>query len=101
MSTETLPAPAAAPPPPAPRTNYLNADYGVRSWLLTTDHKRIAILYLVSITLMFFLGGFFITVVRVHLMTPDGTLLSPDTYNKFFTLHGIIMVFFFLIPSIP
>src|SRR5437660_4349127 len=102
MSTETLPAPAEPlPPAPPPHTHYLNVDFGVRSWLLTTDHKRIALLYLVSITLMFFLGGFFITVIRVHLMTPNGELLSSDTYNKFFTLHGIIMIFFFLIPSIP
>ncbi len=81
--------------------NYLNVDFGVKSWLFTTDHKRIALLYLVSITLMFFLGGAAITVVRLHLMTPDGTLVDADTYNKLFTMHGIIMVFFFLIPSMP
>src|SRR5947208_1357550 len=106
MSTETLPAPAPAAPqgqpaPDPPRPDYINVSYGVRSWLLTTDHKRIGILYLISITLMFFLGGLFITAVRLHLMTPSNDLLSADTYNKFFTLHGIIMVFFFLIPSIP
>jgi cytochrome c oxidase subunit 1 len=101
MSTATLPPPSAEPSPAARPINYLNVSYGVKSWLLTTDHKRIALLYLISITFMFFLGGAFIAVVRTHLMTPQGTLLDADTYNKFFTMHGIIMVFFFLIPSIP
>src|SRR5436309_580574 len=81
--------------------HYLNAHYGVRSWLFTTDHKRIGILYLVSITLMFFLGGAAILVVRLELLTPQNDLVDPDTYNKLFTMHGIIMVFFFLIPIIP
>jgi cytochrome c oxidase subunit I len=81
--------------------NYLNAKDGLLSWLLTTDHKRIAILYLISITAMFFLGGAFATGIRLELATPQGDLLQADTYNKFFTMHGIIMVFFFLIPSIP
>jgi cytochrome c oxidase subunit 1 len=84
-----------------PRTNYLNADYGIRSWLLTRDHKRIAVLYLVSITVMFILGGLFALLVRLELLTPGPDLMSSDTYNKVFTMHGIIMVFFFLIPSIP
>jgi cytochrome c oxidase subunit I len=81
--------------------NYLNVDYGVRSWLLSTDHKRIAILYLISITVMFFLGGAAITVVRLQLLTPDNDLVDADTYNKLFTMHGILMVFFFMIPAIP
>jgi cytochrome c oxidase subunit I len=81
--------------------NYLNANYGIKSWLLTTDHKRIAILYLVSVTAFFFLGGFFAMLIRLELLTPAGDLLQSDTYNKVFTMHGIIMVFFFLIPSIP
>ena len=95
--------PMAVPLSSVPLTepNYLNVDYGVKSWLLTTDHKRIALLYLVSITVMFFLGGIFIAFVRIHLMTPQGTILDPDTYNKFFTMHGIIMVFFFLVPVVP
>ncbi|MCL4851729.1 MAG: cytochrome c oxidase subunit I [Bryobacteraceae bacterium] len=84
----------------APR-NYLNASYGVKSWLLTTDHKRIALLYLVTITILFFLGGAFAVMIRLELATPQGDLMTPDTYNKMFTLHGIIMVFFFLVPSIP
>jgi cytochrome c oxidase subunit 1 len=86
---------------PAKTRNYLNVDYGAFSWLLTKDHKRIGILYMVSISLMFILGGFFAMMMRLELLTPEGDLLTSDTYNKFFTLHGIIMIFFFLIPSIP
>ncbi len=84
-----------------PRQHYLNVDFGIRSWLLTTDHKRIALLYLASVTLFFFLGGLFAVLVRLELMTPAGDLLQPETYNKMFTMHGIIMVFFFLIPVVP
>jgi cytochrome c oxidase subunit 1 len=83
------------------RENYLNSNYGIKSWLLTTDHKRIAMLYLVSITAMFWIGGFFAMMIRLELLTPAGDLVSSDTYNKLFTMHGIIMVFFFLIPSVP
>ncbi len=82
-------------------TNYLNVNYGIRSWLLTVDHKRIGLLYLGSITVMFALGGLFALLIRLELLTPAGDLVGPDTYNKLFTMHGIIMVFFFLIPSIP
>ena len=88
-------------PPESSRVHYLNASYGIRSWLLTTDHKRIALLYLGSITLMFFVGGAFAVLMRLHLIEPQGTLVEPDTYNKLFTLHGVIMIFFFLVPSIP
>ena len=80
---------------------YLNTSYKVRSCLLTVDHKRIAILYLLGITFFFFIGGAAATLVRLELMTPPGDLLESDTYNKMFTLHGVMMVFFFLIPSIP
>ena len=83
------------------RPNYLNTEYGWKSWLFTTDHKRIAILYLISITLMFFVGGLFAVLMRLELLTPQGDMVSSDTYNKFFTMHGIVMVFFFLVPSIP
>ena len=84
-----------------PRTHYLNINYGIRSWLLTTDHKRIALLYLASLTLFFFLGGAFAVLMRLELLTPPGDLVQSETYNKLFTMHGIIMIFFFLIPSIP
>src|SRR6266516_3622952 len=83
------------------RKNYINAEYGIRSWLFTTDHKRIALLYLLSITAFFFIGGFAALLIRLELLTPAGDLLSADTYNKMFTMHGVVMVFFFLIPSIP
>jgi cytochrome c oxidase subunit I len=84
-----------------PRTNYLNVAYGVKSWLLTTDHKRIAILYLITVTLFFFLGGAFAVMIRLELLTPQGDFVQAETYNRLFTMHGVIMVFFFLIPSIP
>ena len=83
------------------REHYLNKEYGIRSWLLTTDHKRIALLYLVTITFFFFIGGFLALLIRLELLTPAGDLVQADTYNKLFTMHGQIMVFFFLIPSIP
>ncbi|MBM7333836.1 MAG: cytochrome c oxidase subunit I [Alcanivorax sp.] len=86
---------------PAPRHHYLNAGHGLASWFLTKDHKRIAWLYFVSITGFFFLGGLAATLIRLELITPNGDLLSSDAYNRLFSLHGIVMVWFFLIPSIP
>lgn len=83
------------------RRNYLNVDYTIRSWLLTRDHKRIAILYLLGITFFFVIGGLAATVVRLELMTPQGDLTESETYNKLFTIHGVTMTFFFLIPAIP
>jgi cytochrome c oxidase subunit I len=80
---------------------YLNTSYTVKSWLLTVDHKRIAILYMIGITFFFLLGGFAAVLIRLELLTPAGDLLQADTYNKMFTMHGVLMVFFFLIPSIP
>jgi cytochrome c oxidase subunit 1 len=85
----------------APRQDYLNVAYGVRSWLLTLDHKRIGLLYLASITVFFLLGGIFAVMIRTELVTPQGDLLQAETYNKMFTMHGLVMIFFFLIPSIP
>jgi cytochrome c oxidase subunit 1 len=87
--------------PVYPAHNYLSNGHSLKSWLLTKDHKRIAILYLISISLFFFLGSLFAVGIRLELTTPQGDLFQPDTYNKFFTLHGVIMVFFFLIPSVP
>src|SRR4051812_25085823 len=102
MTTAAVePRPQQHDPRPETRVDYLNVSFGVKSWLLTTDHKRIALLYLVSVTLMFFLGGAFAVMIRLELLTPAGDLVSSETYNKLFTLHGVIMIFFFLIPAIP
>jgi len=84
-----------------PRADYLRAGSTLLSWLATTDHKRIAILYALTITVFFFMGGAAITAVRVELFVPNGWFLSSDTYNRLFSFHGIIMVWFFLVPSIP
>jgi len=100
MSNPALESPKPSPEG-LPKVHYLNVDYGIRSWLFTTDHKRIALLYLASITLFFVLGGLFAVLIRLELLTPQGDLLSSESYNKVFTAHGVIMVFFFLIPSIP
>jgi cytochrome c oxidase subunit 1 len=81
--------------------SYLFEGYTIRSWLLTTDHKRIAVLYMISITFFFFIGAVAAGLIRLELLTPAGDLLTDDGYNKAFTLHGIIMVWFFLVPSIP
>ena len=82
-------------------SSYLTEGHTVASWLLTTDHKRIAILYALSITFFFFIGGLAISVVRLELLNPHGLLLTDEEYNRLFTLHGIVMVWFFLVPSIP
>jgi cytochrome c oxidase subunit I len=84
-----------------PKVNYLNVAFGVKSWLLTTDHKRIALLYLMSVTFFFAIGGIFATLIRLELLTPQGDLFQSENYNKVFTMHGVIMVFLFLIPAIP
>src|SRR5688572_5582599 len=83
------------------REHYLNASYGLKSWLLTKDHKRIGLLYLATITLFFFIGGAFATLIRLELLTPAGDMVTAETYNRLFTMHAIAMIFFFLIPSIP
>jgi cytochrome c oxidase subunit 1 len=98
MSTAT----AAPDQPQRPREHYLNAlPYGLKSWLLTTDHKRIGLLYLGTMSLFFVIAGLFAVLIRIELLTPQGDLVSADTYNRLFSMHGLIMVFFFLIPSIP
>src|SRR5687768_720263 len=82
-------------------TNYLNVDNSISSWLLTVDHKRIGIMYLLSISLFFAIGGIMAGLIRAELLTPAGDLLSSDAYNKAFTIHGVTLIFFFLVPSIP
>jgi cytochrome c oxidase subunit 1 len=87
-------------PEPKP-ANYLEEGHTIASWLTTHDHKRIGILYALTITIFFFIAGIAIGIVRLELLTPAGDLLTDDQYNRLFTLHGIIMVWFFLVPSIP
>jgi cytochrome c oxidase subunit 1 len=86
---------------PESRKNYLNAATTVKSWLLTLDHKRIGLLYLFAISFFFALGGIYAALIRLELITPEGDLLTPEMYNRVFTMHGVTMIFFFLIPSIP
>ncbi|WP_395456790.1 cytochrome c oxidase subunit I [Azospirillum melinis] len=99
MTTATV---TGIPEEPVVATKNYLTEGGVtlRSWLLTRDHKRIAILYTLSITFFFFVGGAAATLIRLNLVTPPG-IFAPDIYNRLFTLHGVIMVWFFLIPSIP
>lgn len=84
-----------------PKLNYLNNGTTLKSWLLTKDHKRIAIMYLISVSVFFLMGGVYASIIRLELLTPASDLLNTGTYNKVFTQHGILMIFFFLIPSIP
>src|SRR4029078_5067343 len=103
MSTVATYTPQAGPPPaPAHEpASYLTDPQGRRSWMSTTDHKRIAILYMITVTLFFFVGGAAATIIRLNLITPRGALVTAEAYNKLFTAHGIVMVWFFLVPVIP
>jgi cytochrome c oxidase subunit 1 len=96
MTTTTVVLPATKAP-----SNYLNESHGLASWLLTKDHKRIALLYLIGVTFFFGVGGLLAFALRLELLTPASDLMALDTYNKVFTMHGIVMVFFVLIPAIP
>ena len=84
-----------------PTSHYLNNGTTLKSWVLTRDHKRIALMYIAAITFFFGIGGFFAGLIRLELLTPAGDLLSDETYNKVFTMHGVMMVFFVLIPLVP
>jgi cytochrome c oxidase subunit 1 len=101
MSAVAVPKHAEAPALEMPRDHFLNDGYSLKSWLLTLDHKRIAILYLISVSIFFLMGAAFAMLIRLELMTPGGDLLDAETYNKMFTMHGVVMVFFVLIPAIP
>src|SRR6476469_8063712 len=81
--------------------NYLNHQSTVASWLLTKDHKRIGLMYMVVVTIAFIICAFFAAMIRAELATPAGDLLSADVYNRVFTMHGVAMVFFVLIPAVP
>src|SRR5438094_249691 len=83
------------------RENYLSVHHGVGSWLLTKDHKRIGLLYLFTILIFFLIASVAAALMRIELVTPQPKLVTSETYNKLFTIHGVLMVWFFLIPSIP
>ncbi|MHC4902847.1 MAG: cytochrome c oxidase subunit I, partial [Planctomycetota bacterium] len=93
----TKPTPGDTPS----QVNYLNCATGILSWLGTLDHKRIGIMYLVSVLTSFFLAGMLALVVRTELIWPGQTIIDQDTYNQIFTLHGAIMIFLVIIPSVP
>src|SRR5262249_31256082 len=106
MSAVTQDVRQVPPPPPPPSTEgppetYLNVSHEVLSWLLTKDHKRIALLYLVTVTLLFFLRGVTTPIVRLTWLVRGGGLGPADPYTRLFTAHGVIMVFFFLVPVVP
>ena len=84
-----------------PEKHYLNEATGWKSWLMTLDHKRIGILYMIMVMFSFFLGGVFALLIRWELLSPDKIIMGPEMYNQAFSLHGIIMIFLFIIPSIP
>jgi cytochrome c oxidase subunit I len=84
-----------------PNVSYLKASKGIGNWLVTLDHKRIGVMYLISVIISFALGGVFALLVRAELFTKGKTLMDADTYNRMFSLHGVVMVFLFIIPSIP
>lgn len=98
---QSVPEPELSPAREQQRKNYLNHAYGLMSWLLTVDHKRIGMMYLVSVSVFFVFGGTAAGLVRLNLVSPTGAILELDQYNKAFTAHGTIMLFLFLIPVIP
>lgn len=87
--------------PSNPEDNYLTHDKGILSWLFTLDHKRIGVMYLISVLTSFALGGFFALLLRTELLTPGETIISHDRFNQAFTMHGAVMVFLVIIPGIP
>ncbi len=101
VSAEAVLSADATPARTIPAVNYINADRGIMSWLLTLDHKRIALMYLGLTLIGFLLGGIFAMAVRVEHLTPGPTIMGPNTYNRMFTLHGVSMIFLFMIPAIP
>jgi cytochrome c oxidase subunit 1 len=102
MSTGSIPADVNFRDPgfPTEKENYLTNSKGVLSWMFTLDHKRIGVMYLIGVTSALLIGGLLAIGIRLQLLQPDGPM-SNDAYNRVFTLHGAIMVFLFIIPSIP
>ena len=82
-------------------SNYLNHEKGLWSWLTTLDHKRIGILYFITVVSFFFVGGIAALALRTELFTAGKTIMEPETYNRVMTYHGAIMVFLVIIPGIP
>jgi cytochrome c oxidase subunit I len=103
MTTAVPPLEVMLPPETLPHDelDYIRAERGVLSWLLTKDHKRIALMFLAGTSLSLALGGLFAMLLRLELLTPERTMMSAGMYNRMFTLHGIVMVFMFMIPAIP
>lgn len=92
---------AANPPVEKEKPDYINHEHGLKSWLLTGDHKRIGVMYLISVLMFFIVGGLYAVLIRLELATPAGDLFESNTYNKLFTMHGVVMVFFVLLPAVP
>jgi len=86
---------------PVSEPDYLRNKRGIMSWVYTLDHKRIGVMYLIGILTAFLMGGVMAILVRTELLSPSRTIMGPDAYNHMFTLHGAIMTFLFIIPSIP
>ncbi|WP_394822698.1 cbb3-type cytochrome c oxidase subunit I [Pendulispora albinea] len=101
MGAATTTVPRAQAHHPDPNENYLKAERGIMSWIYTLDHKRIGVMYLVSVLLAFLIGGIFALAVRLELFSRGKTIMDADAYNRTFTLHGVVMVFLFIIPSVP
>src|SRR6187397_744352 len=101
MASPSTTADLVAPRPSPASDNYLTHEKGFLSWALTLDHKRIGVMYLVSVLAAFALGGTFALILRTELLTPGKTIIEHDTYNQMFTLHGAVMVFLVIIPGIP
>src|SRR6186713_700420 len=101
MASPSTTADVALPAPSAASDNYLTHEKGILSWLTSLNHKRIGVMYLVSVLTAFALGGLFALILRTELLTPGKTIIEHDTYNQMFTLHGAIMVFLVIIPAFP
>ena len=81
--------------------SYLKAEKGLWAWMTTVDHKKIGLMYLAAITFFFTMGGIMALLIRTELIAPGPTIMNAEAYNRLFTLHGTIMIFLFLVPSIP
>src|SRR3981189_644629 len=101
MATPRLAEHKNRPQGPVSEPDFLNVTKGFKSWALTLDHKRIGMMYLFGILTSLIVGGVCALLVRTELWSPGKTIVSQDTYNQFFTLHGAVMVFLVIIPGIP